>query len=502
MHIKTLIELKHFITPLLMPPTMTALTTTTAVNTTSGYDIVAIPQDASSYLVEGTCFTSKTHVGWVGQLLQLPKKFVLHMDSKFKLHHGEWVLTTIGTHMLRWDVHHSTLSTTFVPLVYMLCKQHESLGACKMLIDALCLLASTYFGGAKLQPGACMADHCDAFRAAYRAAFPTAAFGTCWPHIIRKWREGAYCKKTWAHFDDVTEHLQSIHLAHTAEMRDMLMHEFGKLWDQWGRQMDTFWNSYCKKDGGWDVWSIGIFDCMLCTPSQQAHESWHEQIKRSKIPGMLRASTEHLFKESLPQLVMMDSIQIPSNLVFHVPAVPKKMIEKSLWYVQHSETHVHAFKNDDGEINFYVLRKDNTTGYKKISPRLIEMYEAASEGTKDRRIKDLAHLTDVCSSMHLLCPEHKDWGVPSCDLNPANLDCMHCKGFKGHGICSHVLAVNHIMKNVNLRHELMEIGQGVHKKGGGNRQKNVPALTMAPTREPDSSDEEFVRFLEQGAQGK
>ena len=78
---------------------------------------------------------------------------------------------------------------------------------------------------------------------------------------------------------------------------------------------------------------------------------------------------------------------------------------------------------------------------------------------------------------------------------------MHCKGFKGHGICSHVLAVNHIMKNVNLRHELMEIGQGVHKKGG-NRQKNVPALTMAPTREPDSSDEEFVRFLEQGAQGK
>ena len=86
-------------------------------------------------------------------------------------------------------------------------------------------------------------------------------------------------------------------------------------------------------------------------------------------------------------------------------------------------------------------------------------------------------------------------------LNPFELDCMHCKGFKSYGICSHVLAVNHMLKKVNLRRELMEIGQGVHKKGG-NRKKNVPALTRAPTQQPDSSDEEAERLLELGEQGK
>ena len=80
--------------------------------------------------------------------------------------------------------------------------------------------------------------------------------------------EGEYASKTWEKFELVGQQLLDIHLAQTEEMRDLLMHEYGKKWDEWGTQMNTFWNSYCR--GGWDNWSLGIFNCMLCTPSQQA----------------------------------------------------------------------------------------------------------------------------------------------------------------------------------------------------------------------------------------
>ena len=50
------------------------------------------------------------------------------------------------------------------------------------------------------------------------------------------------------------------------------------------------------------------------------------------------------------------------------------------------------------------------------------------------------------------------------DLNPGKFNCPHCKGFKQYGICSHVLAINHILMAINLRRELMEIGKSTMKK--------------------------------------
>ena len=165
----------------------------------------------------------------------MPGQFVLHADGKHKLHHGGWLLITLGTHFLRWDQHNSTLSTRFAPLMYLFCKQQETLGAADMLVDALqltwyattkqdtrthsmqltvCVCVSTrmcdsmkYFGKT-LEPGAMMLDHSDAFRAAFMKKYSVlGTFGQCWPHIIRKFVEGEYVKKTWAHFDEAKEHL-------------------------------------------------------------------------------------------------------------------------------------------------------------------------------------------------------------------------------------------------------------------------------------------------------
>jgi len=225
---------------------------------------------------------------------------------------------------------------------------------------------------------------------------------------------------------------------------------------------------------------------------------------------MMRGSTESVFKVALPQLVLVDAIQIPTELVFHVPAVPKKMIEKALWYVAHQDTHVNIYEWENGDYGYYILRKDNPGGVKKLTKRLIEMYEQANAGRRDRRVVDLEHFEHVCFSLHQILPENEPHLVPECDLNPRRLDCLYCKGFKGVGICSHVLAVNHILKEINLRREVMEIGASSSRKdsrrncrvGGGNRHKAIPALTRAPTREADSSDEEQERLLELGNDGR
>ena len=519
--IRCLLELKQHLLPLKMPATLSTLTI--PLSSTSAVAAAAARQLSTSsspfcrlvhipmpdvYEVEGACLTGPMQMQWMGQLMKLPRQFVLHADSKFKLHHGDWVLTSLGTHHLRWDGHAGNLSTSFVPLMYLMTKQHESTGSALMLMDALNVTTIKYFGG-KLVPGACMSDHCVAFRSAFEKTWPEAMFGTCWPHIIRKWCQGDYAKKTWAHFDEVTKHLQTIHLGgHTPQMRDLLMGEIGGIWDEWGTQMNKFWDSYCVIP--WDCWTIGLFDCMLCTPSQQTQETWHKQLLLSKIPGMMRGSTENLFEVTLPQLIEMDAIQIPTELGFHVPAIPKGMIEKALWYVDHRETHVWIFKvgGSDDDFGYYFLRKSNKTGLKKITQRLLSMYEKAYRGEWDDRLQDVEHLGDICTSLHTVLDQEDKWPVPECELNPMKMDCMNCKGFKGVGICSHVLAVNHMMKKINLRREVMEIGQSSYRKNkagnqaGGNRKKPLPALTRAPAREADSSDEEEQRLLEQGEEGR
>ena len=512
--LKSLIELKQYLLPLTMPTTLTTLTTTDgggaidlrSLNLPSS--AIFIPME-DVYGVEGACMTGPMQLEWMRQLVMwYVREFTLHVDSKFKLHHGDWVLTSVGTHHIRWDPHNLCLSNQFVPLVYLMCKQHESEGAGRLLLDALNKVCVKYFGK-KLEPGATMSDHAAGLKKAFVTVFPDVYHGQCWPHIIRKWGEGEWASKRWEHFDEVGTQLTTIHLAQTTMMRDLLMMEYGVMWDEWGHEMDVFWDSHCRpgKDGpnsGWDNWSIGCFDCVLCTPSQQAQESWHKQLLTTKIPGLGKGSTETVFHKMLPQLIEMDAIMIPTLLCFEVPGVPVEMIKKALWYVDNQNTHIHVFKHDgdDGAHGYYILRRDHETGVTKITKRLIDMFRMAWQGDVDPRVQDLDHLVDICQGIHVVEEQQEGWPVPRCYLNPAQLDCVGCKGFKSHGICSHVLALNHILKATNLRREVMEIGKSGSKTGGGNQKKPVPALTRAPQREPDSSDEEEERLLALGAQGR
>ena len=327
-----------------------------------------------------------------------------------------------------------------------------------------------------------MSDHSEGFRQAFQEAFVGSPFGQCWPHIIRKFVEGEYVQagasSKWIHFEDAQEDMRAIHLAGSTGMKELLIRECGKVWDKWGQQMRPFWNSYCVDP--WDCWSIGDFGCMLCTPSQQAQESWHKFLMRSRIPGTFRASTEYVFAEALPQLVELDGVLSPKVLGFDVPAIPKQMMEKALWYVQHQTTHIQVVKSEDGSFAYYFLAKDNRGKYPKLTTRLIDMYEAALNGNKDPRIKSHETLLDVCLSLHKVVEADEAYGVPECEGNPCDLDCPGCKGFKHSGICSHVLAVNHILEKFNVKYQLAEIGKKTDKGTKGKSKAPPKALTRIP----------------------
>ena len=191
-------------------------------------------------------------------------------------------------------------------------------------------------------------------------------------------------------------------------------------------------------------------------------------------------------------------------MFFHVPAVPKKMLLKALWYVDNQATHVRICKtkNKEAPFEYFILKKDHKTGCKKITEKLFSMYFKALTNEDDPRVKDVEHLEAICASVGV-CASSSEWGVPECDLNPCKFNCPHCKGFKHSGICLHVLAINHILMAINLRREFIEIGKAtMKKKGGGARMSAEPALTQVPQADPDSSDDELRELMEQGEQGQ
>ena len=108
-------------------------------------------------------------------------------------------------------------------------------------------------------------------------------------------------------------HIHCIHFAQCNEQRDLFILEIGKVWDAWGdKVMNKFWDSNCR--GPWKNWSIGSFDCMLCTPSNQCHEAWHRDILRARIPGKFKGSTEAVMQDSLPQLIRFDGYLKPNKI--------------------------------------------------------------------------------------------------------------------------------------------------------------------------------------------
>ena len=75
--------------------------------------------------------------------------------------------------------------------------------------------------------------------------------------------------------------------------------------------------------------------------------------------------------------------------------------------------------------------------------------------------------------------EYKKAVMP-CRLNPITLLCT-CKGFKHHAICSHVLAISHVLKGINIGEELKSDAEIVKLARSREREEMLEAVrTVAP----------------------
>ena len=114
------------------------------------FETYAVPMDWTQYIgVEAVALTCHVQVGWIKCLVDNPGVFVLHVDGKHKLHHGKWILVTVGTHVLKMSLGNARtkggkggITHSFRPLVYLFCKQHESADSIVFLLNALnwCIL--------------------------------------------------------------------------------------------------------------------------------------------------------------------------------------------------------------------------------------------------------------------------------------------------------------------------------------------------------------------------
>ena len=113
-------------------------------------------------IVEGVVFTTKLSIDWLKQLLKEDMKFALHCDGTRRLHHAKWMLITLGVTSMEWNDTKHKCVLSFRPLIYLFCKQQETVPAVELTVLGLRVISEMYFDGKAINPTHFVADHAEA----------------------------------------------------------------------------------------------------------------------------------------------------------------------------------------------------------------------------------------------------------------------------------------------------------------------------------------------------
>lgn len=332
---------------------------------------------------------------------------------------------------------------------------------------------------------------------------------TCWPHIKGIKLSSGYIPKSHKHFDDIIIHATMVHLAHSEGWKDVLIELIGTIWDMWiffggdpGGHLKTFWESYFVSP--WSNWTVGEnmhIPCLL--PNNQMVETFFRCCVRAcGGKEQLRGSTRKVVQMLVPKIMEDQHLMRPDELCFKIDYVAEGLLLKARiiaapvdqggsgnrrvrgaeWMdvVFKSKFIIIGYDLDGYEPKFkcaYVLRKQEK--YKELTYQMLAKYEEYNhgasavdwksmsktranlktlEGELEKRLEIMRavyKVTPSCAGGWDGCDSEMDTDRSCivCRVNPMRLLCP-CKGARGVGICSHIVAVNSRCGRVRIQAEL------------------------------------------------
>ncbi|KAG1689838.1 hypothetical protein DVH05_001872 [Phytophthora capsici] len=224
-------------------------------------------------------------------------------DGTYKLHFGGWTLIDFGsytTHFVR-----NKYAKTFVPWMYMFTRTENQVVYEAMFRTAQ-EVALTFFN-VDLQLRFGSLDRTSYIANAFQAVWPEIELLNCYPHFCRKARS----KKKLLQNDEVYEtriwpNIKYLHEARSRDQFDALAKLVMGYWRENQEIKYANWIEEYYLSSHWANW-FGSCATPGITPSQNALESHHRVIKKSCV-GALRASTATVLNESLPDVLLHQSI--------------------------------------------------------------------------------------------------------------------------------------------------------------------------------------------------
>ena len=195
----------------------------------------------------------------------------------------------------------------------------------------------------------------------------------------------------------------------------------------------------------------------------------------------------------------MDTFRCDEQLCLKVNHLQIHKIQKALRYLRSEKPML--FQEPGSGIVFCLRFK---SGFARMTKKLKNQYWQTLYGVEPDGFKELDEagtpydrfkaLAKMCQSMHSIYPpnahnEDADNVLPS-SMNPALLMCT-CKGFRGYGECSHVIAAT--AKFFSSHYDEAHLEQLLEEAGGKKKAAHRPRNTVGANRiqpEGDSSDEE------------
>lgn len=504
--------------------------------------------------VEAIFLTCWKFVNWLSQLASGLQVYVaLHIDGKHKMHHGKWIFIALGIHCLNFDNNRKKYVHSFRPLLFMLCKQIETVESITMMLDVIFRSNRLLIEIASSEPSHWQAlkemcahfdfdfdkcgfkanvyDHSSGFMSGLRE--PGRMEVTCWPHIKGIKLSSGYIPKSHQHFDEVLHHATMVHLAHSEGWKDVLIELIGAIWDIWaalredpGGHLTTFWESYFVAP--WSNWTVGEnmhIPCLL--PSNQMVEAFFRCcVQACGGKAQLRGSTRKVVQMLVPKIMEDQDLMRPDRLCFQIDYISENLMVKArVLAAPPGETGNHrtmgmriVFKSkniiigNDAEGRFrcaYVLRKQQK--YKALTFELLAKYEEYNHGYSDGSWaslpktrhnlkildKELEKRIEVMNAVYKVTPSrdggwdgwqtlmHSGRSCIPCRVNPMKLLCV-CKGGRGTGICSHIVAVNHRCGAMRIQSELKRTESKKKKK---SRRQATGRRQIQPESSEESGSE-------------